>query len=66
MLQIKPVLCPCFATCYDISYLGYEPVGVIWVDEEGIILEKTRVSFNIEDLEQIIAFMKSLEKETGK
>ena len=57
MLQIK--LSSYHKDCYDISHPGqWAAGGSIWVDGEGIILEKTAMSFNIEELEQIIAFMK--------
>ena len=64
MLQIKPS--SYHKDCYDISYPDYSASAVIWLEEGKTILEEAEISFNIEELEQIIAFMKSLEKETGK
>jgi len=66
VLQIKPhTLFP--KECYNISHEGYSTSAQIWVSkDESILLEETSSSFNIEELEQIITFMKSLDKVSVK
>ena len=48
--------------CYEFGEEGYPTGARIWVTNEGVILDETRVEFNLDELKQIVAFMEILSK----
>ena len=48
--------------CYEFGEEGYPTGARIWVTKEGVILDETRVEFNLDELKQIVAFMETLSK----